>query len=245
MTAHVFARYAEAMVLTGKVNEMNEIIVLSSSTGYMVMGPGHSYIEKLGVDFNLKGVWVNGYTIIHALRDVGLFLRGGQGRTVILHVGAVECFSHKASYFLHDTLHNMVFNNLHADPRFVTFVLPRMLRAASDSNMYGEALQYYYRWLDMEELKTLWHQMLTVLAGTRVIVIGMTHPLIPPAPVHTLQQAEDSNEVMRHVCSQYPHAIFIDIFGLTQTPGFVGDSNHLTQLGHESVYNIIRSLLEA
>jgi hypothetical protein len=217
---------------------MKQIITFANSTGIMVFGEGRSYIDRLHESYYFTGKWMEGITILHVLHYLSNFTQGLK-KTVLIHVGATECFSFKAPYFLHYNLYDMVFHKLNTDPYFMTYIAPKMLAAAADLEQGKEG---FYRRLLPYEFELLWNALGQLIKGMNVIVIGMSYPVTTPETEYLLTQAAEYNDILSLICRRFDFH-FVDIFNDSRE--LTGDSNHLINAGHYMLYNRVKPLLEA
>lgn len=210
------------------------ITVFGSSTAYNSFPPGKSYVDLLwkGNMGDLTSYCMNGYTIWHANYILpNLLNQRGPGRHIILHVGACEAISMKASNFLVTASHWLNFGQV--DHYFMTFIAPKILQAAIDIHAGKE--DAYYSFLTVDEFRILYRKVLQHLSGFSVLAMGMSRPNTGSDIRKT--QAADFNAIIDEECAKVPGTEYVNVWGLCRDE--VVDSNHLTEKGHAILYEEI------
>lgn len=200
---------------------------------------GECWIELL-CDFyknrkEINGHWINGMTMAQADGMIERYLnRRIRDNWVILHLGACEAFTEKPANFLQGAIYWL--NHWERHWAFDAYVLPKMERAAY---CLTHNIDEYFRYFEPEEFQEIFHRFLKKLEGFSVIVIGMSFP--NEYFLTRRSQANEFNVVLKDISSQYNNVEFLNIFDLCRND--VVDTNHLTQLGHNTIFSEIVNII--
>ncbi len=215
------------------------LTIFSSSTGFrayktMNEAGGLSYIDRLWPYYYPRGIWNDGLSILHVRRFIFEHLRGND-KWFILHMGAVEALSHPAANYMEWCVRYLAYMGM--DEGFSCFILPKMLKAAHSLSHKEEA---FYKILEPQEFQVIFDFIMQyIMPGSKVIVIGMSKPNDPSKP-HWLPQAMVYNNLIEETANQY-NAYFINI--LDKYAPYVVDSNHMTEEGHNLLFEEIMNIL--
>lgn len=216
---------------------MKDVTIFGSSTAYYSPTPGMSYVDLLKKDYNVKSLCMRGYTIWHANYILPPHLTEiGKDKWIIIHVGASEAATMKIPTFLQLASYWLVYGS--NDHFFQTFIAPKIYKASCD---LVEGKDTFHSLLTSDEFKILYDRLLKALEGYSIICIGMSKPLINTSIPH--KQALSFDIEIESMCKKIPEkANFIDIFTLCENETI--DSNHLSDQGHQLVYNEIRRIIQ-
>lgn len=208
------------------------ITIFGSSTAYFSFSkpPGKSYVDMLkDTAYEVRPYCMNGYTIWHANYILPNLLNyRGRDNWVILHVGASETMTMKASNFLE--LSSYWLNYGVVDHYFMTFIAPKIQRASLAVNAGREE---FFSLLTPPEFHILYDKMLNHLYQYRVLAVGMSNPNVN-SDIRK-EQAADIDSIIRGCCVDHPWAEYVDAWNLCA--GEIVDSNHLTDKGHSILYD--------
>jgi hypothetical protein len=209
------------------------ITIFGSSTAYISFPEnGKSYVDLLkNHGYPIDSHCLNGYTIWHAnymLPEIAP--EWEDNPTFILHVGACEAITMKSSNFLVMTTYWLV--NGKNDEYFMRYFAPKMVKAA-DANHCGR--MEYFRYLEPDEFKHLYHRVLLMLKDFNVLAVGMSNP--QSSSDIRVDQAREFDEVIKELVTICPWSKYIDVWNLCA--GEVVDSSHLTVEGHRRLFEVI------
>lgn len=211
------------------------LTVFSCSTGFhSYPDPNKDYIGKLSLEQNIKGRWMDGMAILDVKRELPTQLCGND-RAVILHIGAVEAFSYRsanviewcAEYFLRNP----------SDQYAMNFLIPKILKA---SHSLTHKQDLFLSILEPEEFVFILQQVLHILQGTKVIMMGMSKPNTPDK-LFWVEQAFKFNQILEEE-AKTANASFVDVWNLCSQ--YVVDNNHLNEEGHNVLYKTIKEILK-
>lgn len=206
--------------------------VLSSSTG-IACSDGTSYVEMLDEKYNADGIWINGFTVISARKYARQFIKGNN-KTVIIHLGAVECFSRPVDSFIIWCIREM--GNWCDDPTWIEYLYHKLIKAA----MYMEKKEdAYIQPLESYEFKRLYEDLLIKLEGCKIVVVGMSKPA--RVEEHWINQASQFNDILKELSINY-NTHFIDTFSKYEK--YVEGSNHLNSIGHKLLFDEIDKIIK-
>ncbi len=211
------------------------LTIFSCSTGFhSYPTPNKSYVERLVFEYNPRGRWADGLSIFDVKRELPLYLCGND-RIIILHVGAIETFTHPVANVI-EWYSNYFLRNP-SDQYAMAFLLPRMAEISYALTHKGKQ---FFSILESKEFETVLRLILSILQGSKVIIVGMSKPNDPAKPFW-VEQAFIINQILRDETKIF-NFIFIDTWNLC--PHCVVDSNHLNEEGHNILYERIRENLE-
>ncbi len=214
------------------------LTIFSCSTGFHCYDNnkqdvyGKSYIERLQVEFpSIQGRWMDGMIIIDVKHE--LLLKGNQ-RKVILHIGAVEAFSHPSENILEWGI-NWIISHGGLDSFFNSMILPMMLKAA---HALTHKQKEYYSILTPRDFSVILDLVLILLQGSKVIVVGMSKPNTDKA--YWVEQASAFDSILRMETNKH-NQTFINVWDICSH--CVVDNNHLNEEGHRILFEKIKEIL--
>jgi hypothetical protein len=211
------------------------LTIFSCSTGFhSYPTPNKSYIDKFASEYQVKGRWMDGLSVLDVKRELPLFVYGND-RIVILHIGAVEAFTYPAANIIEWCAEYFLRNPF--DPYAITFLTPKIIEA---SHSLTHKQELFLPVLEPSEFEFVLHQTLHLLQGSQVIVIGMNKPNSSDKPFWT-KQALIFNQILEEEAKIY-NFNFIDAWNLC--PHCVTDNNHLNEEGHNIIYEKVKEKLK-
>lgn len=207
-----------------------KLFIFSSSTG-LYSTEGDSYVEMLE-KYNPEGIWINGLTVLSARHYARQFIKGNN-KVVILHIGAVECFTRPVESFIIWAIREM--GNWYNDPAWKEYIDYKLIRSAI---LLEQKKQEYIQPIENHEFRKLYEDLLIMLAGCKIIIVGMSRPIRPDP--HWVEQASDFNNILKDLSNKYS-TYFIDIFN--KYSQYVIDSNHLNGEGHKLLFQEVDEIL--
>jgi hypothetical protein len=223
------------------------ITVFANSTFYTPMinadttGGGSSCLDHLRKrGHGISGIWANGLTVFHVLENVHLFLKERHRKqTVIIHLGAVEAFTHPPANILYWCSHFLLENG--CTPHFQAHAVPMMVKASHD---LSNNINSFYRIADVGDFASMLEQIILLLEGFSVILIGMNKPNSNNKNVEQrwLSQAALYEEALKMIAGRFNNVLFVEMWD--RFSEYVVDTTHLTPAGHTKLYDIINFLLE-
>lgn len=220
--------------LTRAVYFKMKLFIFSSSTGCVSLGGGESYVEMLEKKYNPEGIWINGLTVLSARHYAKQFIKGNK-RVVILHLGAVECFTRPLESFIIWCIREM--GNWYNDPAWKEYFYYKLIQATISLE---KKEQKYIQPLENFEFKKLYEDLLLILEGCKIIIIGMSKPKRPDP--HWVEQASAFNDILKDLSVKYK-TYFIDVFN--KYDQYAIDSNHLNDEGHNLLYQEVDKILKS
>jgi hypothetical protein len=210
------------------------LFIFSSSTGMVGFG-GTSYIDKLETVYSPQGLWNNGFSILSARHNVHRILKGNK-RVVILHLGAVECFTMPAENFLVWCIRELG-HHWYTDSDWKAYFYHKLLKA-TDALFKKETV--YIRPLEDYEFRVLYEELIRMLEGSKILIMGMSKPVLPEP--HWTEQAVSFNNILKELSDKY-NTYFIDVYN--KYSDYVVDSNHLNTAGHELLYQEVDQIIRS
>lgn len=218
------------------------ITVFANSTLYTSMFDENTHggvgcLELLKNRYEVNGLFTNGLTVLHVLPSFKIFAKERNKKNiVIINLGAVEAFSHPAENFLYWASYFLLENG--CTSQFETYCIPKMVKA---THALSHKREEFFRILDLPEFKSLFAQILLLLEGMSVIVLGMNKPNMNSqnARSHWIEQASEFNEGIKSVCGNND---FIDIWNILEN--HVVDTTHLHPFGHRVLFNAINERIQ-
>ncbi len=211
------------------------LTIFSCSTGFhSYPTPNKSYVERLSLEYNIKGRWTDGLTILDVRKELNVNLCGND-RVIILHIGAVEAFTYSPANIIEWCAGYLLRNPF--DPNAITFLLPRILEA---SHALTHKQDLFLSILEPWEFEFVLHQTLQLMQGATGIIVGMSKPNTPDKPFW-VEQASTFNQILEEE-TKICNFTFIDVWNLC--PHCVVDNNHLNEEGHNILYERIKGELE-
>ncbi len=211
------------------------LAIFSCSTGFHSYPTlNKSYVERFASEYNAKGRWADGLSIFDVKREIPSYLCGND-RIVILHVGAIETFTHPVANVI-EWYSNYFLRNP-SDQYAMAFLFPKM---AEISHALTHKGKQFFSILEPKEFEIVIRLILLILQGAKVIIVGMSKPNDPMKPFW-IEQALIINQILENETKNF-NFIFIDTWNLC--PHCVVDSNHLNEEGHNILYEKIREHLK-
>lgn len=210
------------------------LTIFSCSTGFHSYPiPNRSYVEKLSLDYPIKGRWMDGLSILDVKREIPSYLNGCD-RILILHIGAVEAFTYPAANVIEWCAEYLLRNP--CDPYALSFLIPKMIEA---SHAIVHKQDLFLPVLEPGEFEFILHQTLHMIQGTKTIIVGMSKPKTPDKPFW-VEQALVFNQILEGKAKEF-NAEFINVW--EPCKDFVVDNNHLNEEGHLFLYHTIWKIL--
>ncbi len=179
----------------------------------------------------VRGNCLNGLTIMAVKQLLPQFLRERNRKNwVLLNLGAVECYSHRADHFLRWCCHYL--NHYGSNE----YLLPRMLHASQD---VCEKKETFYQIMTIGQFFSSFEIVLTLLEGFSVIVMGLNKPITDNEKWQA--QASEYEVYLSCLCQQFNNVTYVDCWNLFKD--YVVDTTHLTPEGHVKVFEHLQSIL--
>ena len=207
------------------------ITVFGCSTSYLPYDGtnvvGKSYIDLLQEKHIINGIWVNGLNVFNVREEAKNFIRGND-RWIILHLGAVEAFTHPPDYLIDYALNNML---IWGSNRYFLSLLVKAKKS------FNEKKEEYFHLIDVIEFERVYRDILEITWGSKVIIVGLGKP----NTFDSFRQIQVGlyEQVLRKLHDEY-QTKFVNLWN--NYSEFIVDLNHLNDQGHKKIFNELEEI---
>lgn len=222
---------------------MKKVYIFGNSVAYLSYSfegkdTEANYTEMISKETPVQGYYFNGLTILDIRQLISNMVMGKGGFNkvyVIIHVG-IECVSHATANFIYNGLAQL--QRFGYSPHFQTFIVPKLLDASKC--LTHDYKDRFFSLLTPAEFDFLYREVMWLLEGCHVILMGMSKPNIQDKPYFT-EQALVIDNIIRKIAHDYSYS-FIDVWNWY--PQYVADSCHLTEEGHREIFEQLKTIIK-